>query len=156
MIHTTVLTTAWKVVSPIINPVLNFFDKGRQRRIQASMEFRSTVLNELKGLYPFPSDWPEGTGIDPTLRKIFPALQIAVEKFRPFVPQKDQEAFEYAWVVYRTATKRDVDQDYTHYQSFGASTYTNSSGWKTTKTQGDGKITFKKNVDRLLSFAKYS
>jgi hypothetical protein len=110
-------------------------------------------LKELQGLYPLPAAWPPTTGIEPRLKKVFPALQSAVATYRPFIPKSEQSAFDEAWLVYRTATKREIDtQSYTHYMNMTSTTVSSFGG--ETVLPNDGKATFKRNVDRLLSFAQ--
>jgi hypothetical protein len=136
----------------LVSAIYRRWSQKQQRVAAASAEFRQTFHQELTGLYPHPSEWPRGTGIEPRLRKSFPGLQAAVATFRPFVPDHQKSAFDYAWLVYRTSTKREIDdQDYTHYMNFG-SEMTTEAGWITRYKQ-NGKANFKRNVDRLLKFA---
>ena len=105
----------------------------------ASVKFRAAVLTALEGLYPAPARWPED--VDMFLRNIFPQLQSAVAEFRPVLPWYRRRAFDRAWFDYRCATGREVDvQCYHHYMAFSG--------------QPDPRLTFKQNVDALLSFAK--
>jgi hypothetical protein len=137
----------------IFGPLLSFFTKGRERRAVAAREFRAAVLKELSGLYPEPADWPKGTGIDVRLRGHFPALQAAVAQYRPYLSPKEQEGFDQAWLWYRSGTKRPQDvQTYGHYTS-GTSTSTGVYGGLE-YVRDDGRANFRRNVDRLLSFAK--
>lgn len=139
----------FKLVTTLINSILG----RRERRIKAATTFREAFLKELQGLYPLPADWPRSTGIEPRLRKVFPALQAAVSTYRPFVPMGKQAAFDEAWLIYRTATKREIDtQSYVHYMDITSTTISSFGG--ETVLPNDGKATFKRNVDRLLSFAK--
>jgi hypothetical protein len=137
----------------LITAIYNRWSKKKDRRAEACAAFRRAFHQALEGLYPRPSNWPKGTGIDPTLRKVFATLQAAVATFRPFVPEDQREAFDLAWRNYRTSTKRDIDtQDYTHYMNFGGESLNSMGG--VTKTKTDGKANFKRNVDRLLAFAQ--
>jgi len=114
----------------------------RSNRIEASQKFRKCVLHELKGLYPLPTNWPGNLGIEPTLRSIFPQLQIAVTEFRPFIPWYCRKAFDRAWCSYRNDTGRDIDyQCYLHYVEHN--------------DNPNPRDNFRRNVDKLLSFAKY-
>jgi hypothetical protein len=136
---------------PIIGPLWKRLAGKWDRRDAAADIFRRAVLRELRGLYPRPVEWPEKTAIDKRLRAVFPALQEAVAGFKPYV--KDQEGFEEAWRNYRASTKREVDdQNYTHYMSFG--NHSENMNGELANIKRDGKATFKRNVDRLLSFAK--
>ena len=142
------LDSLFKLITTLINSVWG----RRERRIKAAAAFRETLLKELHGLYPLPSDWPQGTGIEPRLKKSFPALQGAVLTYRPFILASEQAAFDEAWLIYRTATKREIDtQSYTHYMNMTSTTISSFGG--ETVLPNDGKATFKRNVDRLLSFA---
>lgn len=140
----------WNPLS-LIATIYNRWSKRKDRRAEAAAAFRTAFLQGLKGLYPLPSDWPKGAGIDRRLRQAFPALQAAVAGFRPFVPGNEKAAFDAAWLVYHTSTKREIDQDYTHYMNMG-SVVTNATGGLTEIRQ-DGRANFKRNVDRLLNFA---
>lgn len=143
------LDSFFKLVTTLINSVWG----RRERRIKAATVFRETFLKELQGLYPLPADWPRSTGIEPRLRKAFPALQVAVSTYRPFVPKGEQAALDEAWLIYRTATKREIDtQSYVHYMDMTSTTISSFGG--ETVLPNDGKATFKRNVDRLLSFAQ--
>jgi hypothetical protein len=137
----------------IVAAIYNRWSKKMDRKAEACAAFRNAFHRELEGLYPRPSNWPKSTGIDPTLRKVFPALQAAVASFRPYVPEKHRDAFDEAWRDYRCSTKRAVDtQDYTHYMNFGSESINSLGGINRLKQ--DGKANFKRNVDRLLSFAQ--
>jgi hypothetical protein len=144
---------------PLISPLLklvttliNSLSSRAIRRAEACRDFRETFNRALQGLYPMPSNWPKGTGIEPRLRAVFPALQAAVATFRPYVPEKEQARFDEAWLNYHTSTKRAIDQDYTHYMNM-TSTTSNSFGGETV-IPADGKAQFRRNVDRLLAFAR--
>jgi hypothetical protein len=139
----------FKLLATLINSVWG----RKERRIKAAAAFRETFLKELQGLYPLPSDWPRGTGSEPRLKRVFPALQSTVSTYRPFIPKKKQAAFDEAWLIYRTATKREIDsQSYTHYMDMTSVTLSSFGG--ETVLPNDGKAAFKRNVDRLLSFAQ--
>jgi hypothetical protein len=143
------LDSFFKLLTTLINSVWG----RKERRIRAAAVFRETFLKELQGLYPLPADWPPTTGIEPRLKKVFPALQGAVSTYRPYIPKSEQAAFDEAWLNYRTATKREIDtQSYTHYMNMTSTTISSFGG--ETVLPNDGKATFKRNVDRLLSFAK--
>jgi hypothetical protein len=78
---------------------------------------------------------------------------MAVANFKPFVPEKDKPAFEDAWAVYRNDTKRDIDhQSYLQYMDITSTTPSTFGGQ--TVIPNDGKATFKRHVDQLLSFAQ--
>jgi hypothetical protein len=135
---------------PLITTIYSQWLKRKERRAQACAEFRRTFLQELEGLYPSPSDWPRGYAIINLLKIAFPKLQTAVALFRPFVPDNQKPTFDQAWCEYKGG-EGDI-QDYQHYTSIRVDTR-NADG-EIVSTGGDGKATFKKNVDRLLAFAQ--
>jgi hypothetical protein len=140
------------MIGRAVGPVLGLLTRRRDRRADACAALREAFHAELKGLYPRSTNWPKGTGIENRLKSAFPALQAAVANFRPYVPNRAKTRFDEAWRNYRCATKRDVDdQSYIHYMSM-TSTEPNAFGGETT-IPNDGKANFKRNVDRLLSFA---
>ena len=141
---------AW-VPKFVPNPIKYWLDR-RTRVIQAGNAFRASVLAELQGLYPIPSNWPKGTGIESTLKGKFAALQTSVETYKPFLSEKKQAEFEKAWVTYFCALKGRREQTYHHYMNI-TSTSVNAFGGETV-VPNDGKAAFKRNVDRLLSFAQ--
>lgn len=111
----------------------------------ACSEFRAAILAELGGIYPIPSNWPEN--IKPFFEQRFPALQIAVGKFRPFVT--DKKGFDGAWLRYYCAYPgKTNDQCYHHYEA----SYDPFIG---TQALADRKCraNFHENVTRLLLFA---
>ena len=108
----------------------------------AAAKFRSSILSALEGLYPLPADWP--VDIEIALRRAFPALQFAVEEYRPFVPWWRRWAYDFAWLKYRSATGRQIDtQCYLHYLDIQ----------NIDEPAVDGKKAFRLNVDALLKFA---
>jgi hypothetical protein len=135
------------------SPLKYWLDR-RARIIQAGHDFRAIVLKELSGLYPIPSSWPKGNGIERVLKEKFPALQMAVETYKPFLSDKRRAEFDTAWVAFFCALKGRREQTYLHYMNI-TSASVNSFGGETV-IQNDGKTTFKRNVDRLLSFANAS
>lgn len=135
------------LISAWIKRLLNRAD----RKAVAAAAFREVVHRELQGLYPRPTEWPKGSGIEQRLKRAFPALQTAYANFRPYVKYK--AAFDEAWRDYRCATKREVDdQCYLHYLN-ATSTTLNAHGGETI-VRTDGKANFRRNVDRLLGFAE--
>jgi hypothetical protein len=139
-----------KAVSSFVRPIFDHFGKRRERRILAAIQFRDSVLSVLAALYPMPTDWPDYSALDFKLKQVFPELQTAVASYRPYVTNK--AAFDEAWLLYRSATKREVDvQCYLHYMT-GTSTTNNAHGGLTVIKE-DGPKNFKRNVDRLLEFA---
>jgi hypothetical protein len=134
--------------------ILKRRDEEEHRRSEAAAAFRTVVLRELSGLYPEPAEWPKATGIEHRLRRVFPALQEAVAIFRPYVPESVRADFDRAWVYYHASTKREIDQDYTHYMNFGSATWSWDRPWGWFEYKQDGKANFRRNVERLLSYAR--
>lgn len=113
-------------------------DRLNARR-NAATAFRTAFLAPLTGLYPLPLRWPND--IDQFLRNAAPTLQNAVTQFRPFLPWWKRWAFDRAWFKFRCGTGRDIDlQNYHRYIAFGSNP--------------DAKGIFRRNVDKVLSFAK--
>jgi hypothetical protein len=114
----------------------------RRERKTSSQKFRQNILDLFQGLYPIASNWPKDPmDIDPILRAIFPKLQVAVAEFRRVVPFYYRRAFDRAWFRYRNAHEREIDDQCYHHYIFS-------------QLAGNPKDYFKKNVDKLLSFAK--
>jgi hypothetical protein len=123
-------------------------------RIAAGIEFRNAFAKQLVGLYPSPSDWPKGTGIEHKLKAVYPALENAVTAFRPFVPKRERAKFDRAWLLFYSATKREGDHSYLHYLNFNSTWVSQDSGYSHEMSyKTDGKKNFKRNVKRVLSFA---
>ena len=134
---------------------LSLSRESRRARRDAGIRFRSAVLGALSGLYPIPSDWPSSKlNIIENLEARFPGLQTAVEEFRPNLPLYSRWLFERSWTVYRLGSDgRLIDsQCYWQYVPHTGEGYEGGRYYK-----HDNRITyqstFKKNVDRLLSFA---
>jgi hypothetical protein len=146
---TRLLDTFFKLLTTLLNSVWG----RKEQRIKVATAFRESFLKELQGVYPLPADGPPTTGIEPRLKKAFSTLQGAVSSYRPFIPKRERASYDEVWLVNRTATKREIDtQSYTHNMSI-TSTSVSSFGGQTVFLH-DGKATFKRNVDRLLSIAE--
>ena len=112
----------------------------KSRTANAQKAFRDEVLQAFIGLYPIATDWP--VDINQRLRSVFPQLQAAVEKLRPFTHRHHRKDFDRAWDIYRVGMngRPTIDaQVYHHYMGFAG--------------QPDPREMFRKNVERLLSFA---
>ncbi|MEK7842055.1 MAG: hypothetical protein AAB197_05210, partial [Deltaproteobacteria bacterium] len=110
---------AWALIMATVGAYLAEFNSRRSRLAIAAAKFRDTILTELKGLYPIPSDWPKDFNVfDCKLRQAFPNLQVAVTNFRPFVPRYWRWAFDRAWFIYRLGKNgREIDkQQYDQYK----------------------------------------
>lgn len=107
---------------------------------EAATKFRSTVINELVGLYPIPIDWP----IDITIRlnTTFPKIQAAVEEFKPFVPTGDVSSFNKAWLQY-----------YAHCKNILPEACSDASVIYAGEKSKQAREDFKHNIDLLLKFA---
>lgn len=100
----------------------------------AARKFHDTIRNELEGLYPTPVNWPkDSSAIYYILEEKYPRLENAVHKFRGHLPSFLLSGFDNAWLQYH--------KDYYQYMPFHDNTETY-------------KETFKKNVNRLLKYAK--
>jgi hypothetical protein len=137
----------WEIAGALAMAFIVAYLAGLNNRLNrlaiASTTFRNTILTELKGLYPIPSDWPKDINmLDQRLRQVFPNLQIAVANFRPFVPWYWRWTFDRAWRIYRLGKDgREIDRQLYHqYISFS--------------DNPNYKENFKHNVDKLLSYAK--
>lgn len=71
-----------------------------ERRAIASQLFREGVIDDLKGFYPAPGDWPQG--FEAKLRAAISNIEVRVQKFRHFVPEKDRSAFDSAWNLFKS------------------------------------------------------
>jgi hypothetical protein len=132
---------AYLVVEFVLAVCAHRLTVGRERRAarrNAANKSRATLLLLFNGLYPLPANWP--IDIDHVLRGVFPAFQSGVAEFRPFVPVWRRWAFDRARFRYRCGTSWEIDlQNYRHYIAFGSNP--------------KAKVNFKRNVDKLLSFA---
>jgi hypothetical protein len=142
-------------VFDVATRIYDYFSGRKSRRVAACAAFRETFQRELQGLYPIPTDWPAPFRIEQRLERVYPVLQAAVATFKAYVPEKDRQNFDKAWMYYHTPTKREQDQSYVHYMNFTSTSKTESllSGGQHTEKQ-NGKETFTRNVDRLLAFAQ--
>ena len=126
-----------------LSAFLLLYVRRRNASAAAAIKFRSALLDAFSGMYPVPATWP--ANIDSHLRQLFPALQRAVEEFRPYVPSYSKRSYDTAWFVYRLgADGRDIDKQLYHqYMSF------TSPG----RAVVDPKETFHVNVKKLFAFA---
>src|ERR1039457_6316586 len=83
-----------------IFPFTNIWINKREWRIKAAIAFREAFQQELVGLYPIPTQWPKGPGIEKRLEQIFPSLQTAVTVYEPFISKSKQPRFANAWLVF--------------------------------------------------------
>lgn len=119
----------------------------------ASTKFTGIILNELKDVYPIPSNWPED--IDSFLRFRFADIQAAVSEFKTHLPWYNVKSFDRAWFLYRIGEGgcETHKQDYWQYIP-SVSTFTSEGKEFTIDTRDTYEDTFKKNVARLLKYAK--
>jgi hypothetical protein len=147
------------VLTAFVTWVQSVFDR-RQRhterienqRASARVKFRAAVLAALEDLYPEAPKWP-GPKIDPILRARYGALQKAVAEFEPSLPPELRDQFNRAWVGYYCTLKRQGEQDYQQYQTFGSATWDRARPSWAEKPRQDGQANFKTNVAALLAFA---
>ncbi|HAJ26610.1 MAG TPA: hypothetical protein DCG53_05100 [Syntrophus sp. (in: bacteria)] len=131
------------------------FNNRRNRCAVAAEKFRNAFYNELKGLYPTPTDLPKDFHIlDNRLRKSFMVLQCAVDEFKHFIPWYRRWFFFRAWHRYRLGKDgRDIDQQYYGQYKSGETVTSNQHGKEIIEIT-DGKKNFKHNVDRLMKYAR--
>jgi hypothetical protein len=58
----------WNPVS-LLAAIYNRWSRKKDRRAEAAIALRSAFFHELKDIYPLPSDWPKGPGIEKRLRQ---------------------------------------------------------------------------------------
>ena len=142
------------VVTQFISHILSTRRDRQARRAKACADFKAAVLEAFSGLYPIPSSWPsDKREIFITLEKKFPLLQAAVKKFRLNVPIYKRWLFDRAWRIYHLgADRRDIKGYWQYVPHNGESVEKNGR-----RRKHDNRLTykdnFKKNVDRLLSYA---
>jgi hypothetical protein len=120
----------------------------------AARKFQDTTRNELEGLYPTPVKWPNHSlDIDPILREKYSRIEIAVHNFKGHLPFCFVKGFNKAWIKYYSANGDEDYQCYHHYMPFSGSSIVNGKEIQDDNTK-TYKETFKKNVDRLLKYAK--
>lgn len=157
-----VIQYKWQIVgfldSALVVAYLASLNSRLARLASAAAKFRDVIYSELKGLYPIPSDWPtDAFGIDRILRKAFPTLQAAVDEYRNFIPWYCRWSFDRAWKLYRMGPEgREIDnQDYSQYEEWVSTFISQATDNQITKDNTIiYKDNFKKNVDRLLKYAK--
>ena len=131
---------------PVIVAYLNWRNNYKIRQANACVAFRNAIHVELSNVYPNISVWPKD--IDSFLKSKFPAIQTAVENFRPFVPWYKKWFFERAWFIYRCGTGRKIDvQCYHHYIGFV------NNGESQHEANERVKKLLHKNVKSVLDFA---
>jgi hypothetical protein len=110
----------------------------------AAKDFRNTVLNELKDIYPTTINWP---GYPPSLLSAkFAALQVAVAEFEAFMPWYRRFMFKRAWRIYCVGdnpTSKKATQEYHQYMGFTINDH-----------YIDPQKQLKQNIDRLLKYSK--
>ncbi len=139
----------WSIVGAILlacfSAWLAWRHNLKNRRLEASDKFRKSILTELYGLYPIPTDWPEHShDIVYLLKQKFPSLVVAVEEYRNSV--RDEKGFTEAWNYFRRGNIDSAigEQDYFQYTG---------TCFDNDPPPNPRKI-FKENVDRLLSFCE--
>ena len=122
----------------------------------ACAKFRTTILSELVGLYPLPTEWPKRElAILDILQSKFPTLQASIIEFSNALPWYKKFFFLRAWRTYRLGKDgRDIDHQY-YWQYVPHSGHGIENG---KHIKHDNRLTyqsnFKLNIDRLLSYAK--
>ena len=143
----------WVIASALIMAAIGAYlvavNNRRNRFAIASEKFRSTILNELEGLYPTPSKWPfeNKFQIKRILEDKCPKIEVAVTEFRCHLSWFNRRRFDTAWQKYHK-------DDYYEYMPLKETGYERGKivvSIDTTETYLDN---FKHNVDNLLRFAK--
>lgn len=135
---------------------LSFWREREARRAAACVKFQNSVLTALSGLYPVPSNWPdEKITIIKILEGRFQPLQAAVAEFRKSLPWYKKFFFDRAWRIYRLGKDgREIDgQYYWQYVPHKGEGIEHGRYYKHDNTN-TYKDAFKKNVGRLLNYAK--
>lgn len=127
----------------LLSALLVLYVRRRNASASAAAMFRAALLDALSGMYPVPTTWP--ANIDLHLRQLFPAVQRAVQEFRPYVPWYSKRSYDRAWFVYRLGIDgREIDKQLYHqYMGFTSPC----------EPVVDPKVTFHANVKKLLAFA---
>jgi hypothetical protein len=128
------------VVRSLVDHGLATARDRKSRTANAQKAFRDEVLQAFAGMYPIATDWP--VDINQRLRSVFPQLQAATEKLRPFIHRRHRKDFDRAWDIYRVGMNGRPTIDAQVYHQ-----YIGFSG------QPDPRKMFRENVKRLLSFA---
>lgn len=109
-----------------------------------SKQFRDSVLKELKDVYPVATNWPDHIGI--FLTNKFISLQQAVTTFESALPFYKLLFFRRAWricCVSKSPTNKKITQEYHQYMGVTINGH-----------NVDPQKQLKKNIDRLLKYAK--
>lgn len=139
--------------------VNHWFSCSRERKVRrtnACVKFHNSVLTVLAGLYPIPSNWPDDKkAIINILKGRFQPLQAAVAEFSASLPWHKKFFFDRAWRIYRLGKDgREIDEQYyLQYvpHSVDDVEYSKHHKYDNMNTYKDN---FKKNIDRLLRYAK--
>ena len=133
---------------------INSINHRKNRFAAVSAKFRNVFINELKEISPIPVNW--SANIDEYLRSKFVILQAAIKEFGDLLPWHKRFFFYKAWVRYYCCTGRNVDKNcqvYHHYMASSGSSY-DGKKYKEHDNTKSYQENFKKNIDKLLSYAK--
>jgi len=150
------LAIAGACVAWLIPHRLTLSREKEARHVAACQKFQSTILTELSGLYPLPTEWPKrDIQIIDILKAKLPTLQASVTEFANVLPWYKRYFFLKAWRTYRLGKDgRDIDHQY--YWQYVPSHGSGSENGKV--YHFDNRLTYqsnlKLNIDRLLSYAK--
>lgn len=127
--------------------VEHLLSKSRTKEDRESVQFaaaanifRSTVINELAGLYPDAIDFPKN--IDEQLSRSIPNIQAAVAVFVSHLKGNKAAAFQDAWVKFRNVCKSEIPKQCESAEIL----YNDASPVK-------AQAILRKHVDELLKFA---
>jgi hypothetical protein len=131
------------LISALIAALVALMVPRINRSREASNNFRHTVLNELKEIYPTCSKEPDS--LNEYLRSRYPALQAAINHYRHFLPLYKQPALDKAWNKYRGYDNdgSNLEEHYFQYRDYTLDDIPNN-----------GKENLKNNVAALLALSK--
>lgn len=141
------------IVTQVISHALSM-RRDRQTRANACADFNAAVHEAFSGLYPIPNSWPaDKLAIVNILERQFPLLQAAIGNFRPNVPIYKRWLFDRAWRIYHLGADRRDIEGYWQYVPHSGESVENGKRYKHDNIL-TYKDNFKKNVGRLLRYAK--
>lgn len=70
------------------------------REAMAAQSFREGIIDDLKDFYPAPGNWSQG--FESKLHAAIFSIETRVQKFRHFVPDKERNAFDSEWELFRS------------------------------------------------------
>ncbi len=114
------------------------------RASEASNNFRNSVLDLFKDVYPTPETQPEN--LKEIIKVNYPYLNSEIHKFRPFVPWYKRNKFDRDWNEFRGFDKDDWFNRSTDFFKYGE--------YSMNGVPNKGYEQFHANLTRLISYAK--